>query len=102
MLGPRDVKPRLHREQSAMSPLPRWSSDLLPVGGVAFSLASGVASPPATPLSKNGSDWCVQRLIGGQSVLNHDLRAALLRSFDHSMRHLEKLWRPPTSATPDT
>ncbi|CAA9366238.1 MAG: hypothetical protein AVDCRST_MAG93-7999, partial [uncultured Chloroflexia bacterium] len=87
-----------------MSPLPRWSSDvvpvvaivgasiLLPMGGVAFSVATGVAGALATPLTKNGSDWCLQRLISGQELLNHDLQAALLRAFDQSMRHLEKLW----------
>ncbi len=87
-----------------MSRLPRWSSDLvpiaaiagacflLPVGGVAFTVVGGIASGLATPLSKSGSDWCVRRLIRGQDLLNHDLQTALVRAFDQSMRHLEKLW----------
>lgn len=87
-----------------MSPSPHWTSDfvpvvaivgasfLLPVGGVAISVVGGIASGLATPLTKAGSDWCTRRLIGGQELLNHDLQTALLRAFEQSMRHLEKIW----------
>ncbi len=87
-----------------MSPLPQWSSKLLPiaaivgasfvlpVGGVAFSIATGVAGNLSSLIAQDGTDWCYRRLLAGDTLLNHDLQKALQRAFDKSLLHLEKLW----------